>query len=435
MTMLTKRRNLGQRACLEICCRSTRHFQRVRPCSKRWSHVTGSEEAITRTQESITHLFQRAGATHVTVDSLRTSLSGTGGNLQIGKVGKGHWRFESGATWRSPELELNDIGFQRQADDIRHYTWIGYQTLKPDKTFRRAGINYNHWAVWDFAGNLNSVRFNTNSWQNWANNWFSNLGFNYEPVQYSNFALRGGPRLRQSGEISFWNGINTDRRKKLRFNAFHNGRKAVDNSYSRYFIEAGFAYQPTNALRVSVFPNYSINRDGLQYINNINYGQQTRYLNGNIEQRTLGVSLRLNYTINPNLTIQYWGQPFISTGQYSEFKYITDPLAARFEDRFIQYSGDQLLEEAGVINVDENLDGSPEFSFNRPDFSFIQFRSNLVLRWEYIPGSELFLVWSQDLTTSGDPADGLLSSLEANVLSGPQPTNIFLLKATYRFAF
>ena len=118
-----------------------------------WSHVRGSENAITRTQESIAHLFQRVGADHVEVDPDKTSLTGTGGNIQLGKVGDGYWKFETGGTWRSPELELNDIGFQRQADDIRHYTWIGYQTLKPDNTFRRVGINYNHWSHWDFGGN------------------------------------------------------------------------------------------------------------------------------------------------------------------------------------------------------------------------------------------------------------------------------------------
>ena len=400
-----------------------------------WSHVMGSEAAIQFTQESITRLFQREGATHVEVDPTRTSLTGTGGNFQVGKVGNGHWRFESGGTWRSPELELNDIGFQRQADDLRHYTWVGYQSLKPDKTFRRVGINYNHWAVWDFGGYMNNLRFNTNSWQNWANNWFTNLGFNYAPLQYTNFALRGGPRLRISPEISFWNGINTDRRKKLRFSFFHNGRKGVDNSFRRYSVEAGFTYQPTNALQLSVFPNLSLNRDQLQWVNNLEVDGDPRYLNGTITQETFSLSLRLNYTINPNLTIQYWGQPFISQGTYSDFKSITDPLAVRFEDRFRLYGPDEVTLNEGLYEVDENQDGQVDFSFTNPDFSFIQFRSNLVVRWEYIPGSELFLVWSQDLTTSGDPSTNLLPDLESNIFGTGLAQNIFLIKATYRFAF
>lgn len=397
------------------------------------SHVLGSEEAITNTQQSITHLFNRVDADHVAVDTTRTSLTGTGGNVQIGKVGNGHWKFESGATWRSPELELNDIGFQRQADDVRHYTWIGYQTLKPDSTFRRVGINYNHWTAWDFQGNHNYLQFNTNSWQNWKGNWNTNIGFNYAPIEYSNFALRGGPRLRQSPWMSFWNSINTDNRKKLRFSFFHNGRKALDNSIKNYYMEGGFVYQPINALRISVFPSLDINRDKLQFIDNFDdVNGSPRYLNGEINQRTLSMSFRLNYTINPNLTIQYWGQPFISRGRYSNFKNITDPVAKTFEDRFVQYTNDQTSLTDGTYAIDEDLDGVTDFSFDDPDFSFVQFRSNLVIRWEYIPGSEIFLVWSQDVSRNGDPMNGLLSSLGDNIF-GQKPQNIFLLKATYRF--
>nr|WP_299339431.1 DUF5916 domain-containing protein [Allomuricauda sp.] len=400
-----------------------------------FSHVEGSEEAIENTQESITHLFQRVDADHVEVDTDRTSLTGTAGNLQSGKIGNGHWRFETGGTWRSPELELNDIGFQRQSDDIRHYTWIGYQTLKPDSTFRRVGINYNHWSAWDFAGNHNNLRFNTNSWQNWENNWFSNFGFNYAPIQYDNFALRGGPRLRRSPEMSFWNSIRTDNRKKLRFNFFHRGRKAVDNSYRFYFIEAGLVYQPINAIRVSAFPSLTINNDKLQFIDNFDdVNGSPRYLNGEILQRTLSMSFRFNYTINPNLTIQYWGQPFISRGRYSNFKHVTDATAQRFENRFLGYVGEQVTFQDGSYSIDENVDGTVDFSFGDPDFSFVQFRSNLVIRWEYIPGSEIFLVWSQDVSRDGDPSQGLLSSLGDNVF-GQTPQNIFLLKATYRFVF
>ncbi|MGW9685235.1 DUF5916 domain-containing protein [Flagellimonas sp. 2504JD1-5] len=398
-----------------------------------FSHVSGSEEAIKNTQESITHLFQRVGADHVALDSTRTSLAGSGGNVQIGKVGNGHWKFESGATWRSPELELNDIGFQRQADDIRHYTWIGYQTLKPDSTFRRVGINYNHWSAWDFNGNHNVLRFNTNSWQNWKKNWFSNLGATVSPIQYSNFALRGGPRLRQSSGINLWNSVSTDRRKKLRFSMFQRGNKAFDNSYRFYYVEAGVTYQPINALRVSAFPSLSTNNDKLQFINNFDdVNGSPRYLNGQIQQRTLSMSFRLNYTINPNLTIQYWGQPFISRGRYSNFKHIVNPIAKRFDDRIQLYGGNQVAFADDTYSIDEDLNGVEDFSFDNPDFSFVQFRSNLVIRWEYIPGSEIFLVWSQDVSQNGDPTDGLLSSLGDNIF-GQKPQNIFLLKATYRF--
>ncbi|MDX1363543.1 MAG: DUF5916 domain-containing protein [Arenibacter latericius] len=398
-----------------------------------WSHVRGDTTAIIKTQKSITHLFQRVGAKHLSLDPNRTSMSGTGGNIQLGKVGNGHWKFETGFTWRSPELELNNVGFQRQADDLRHYNWIGYQTLKPNNTFRKVGINYNHWSVWDFGGNHNLLQFNTNSWQNWKNNWFTNVGFNYSPIQYSNFALRGGPRLRLSPEISFSNGIETDSRKKLQLSIFQNGSKALDNSNKSYSIEFGISYQPLNALRISAFPEYSTVNNNLQYINNITTNNGITYLNGTVEQKTMSMSLRLNYTINPNLSIQYWGQPFISNGRYSNFKEIIDPLAKSFENRVTTYQNNQVTLNEDVYSVDSNMDGTVDFTFVNPNFSVIQFRSNLVLRWEYIPGSEIFLVWSQDVSRTGDPQHSLFNGLKDNIFNGEKPKNIFLLKATYRF--
>ena len=103
--------------------------------------------------------------------------------------------------------------------------------------------------------------------------------------------------------------------------------------------------------------------------------------------------------------------------------------------RYRPYGPDEITLVEDVYQVDENLDGQPDFTFGNPDFSFVQFRSNLVVRWEYIPGSELFLVWSQDITTSGDPSLDLLPNLESNIFGNGLASNIFLLKATYRFAF
>ncbi len=396
------------------------------------SHVKGSAEAIQNTQESLRHSFGRVDASHLEVDPNRTSLTGTGGNIQIGKAAKGFWRFESGFTWRSPELELNDLGFQRQADDLRHYTWVGYRTLKPFSIFRTLGLNYNHWSAWDFEGNHNLLQFNVNSWANFKNNWFGNFGITYRGINQSNFALRGGPRLKFSPNVFFWNNIGTDNRKKIRFNFGHSGSKAVDNSRNFYNVRMGISYQPLDALRISVNPSYNINNDKLQFVENVEVGNEIKYINANIEQRTLSMSLRVNYTVNPDFTIQYWGQPFVSRGRYSNFKSVINAQASNFNDRFVQYDNTQITldDNNGVYNVIE--DGNTAFSFGKPDFSFVQFRSNLVVRWEYIPGSEVFLVWSQGVTGSGDPAEGLFRNLDNQIL-GQEKDNTFLIKATYRF--
>ncbi|MEL6560053.1 MAG: DUF5916 domain-containing protein [Bacteroidota bacterium] len=394
-----------------------------------FSQVNGSEEAIEQTQQSIAHLFNRVDANYLDLDTTRTSLMGTGGNVQFGKAA-GDWRFEVGTTWRSPELELNDIGFQRQADDIRTYGWVGYRPTKVLKKVRRYGINYSYVTAYDFGGNLNLWRNRVNGWVNFNNNWNTNGGITVVPVNYSNFALRGGPRLRLNRSISYWYNLNSDSRKKLSGGINHSGSRSEDGAQESYNFGGYLAYQPTNALRLSFSPSISINRDQLQYVTNVELSDRTRYINARIKQETFNMSIRIDYIVAPNFSIQYWGQPFISNGTYDQFKYISNSMAENFDDRFTILEGDQLNLIDGEFQVNEGNELT--YSFDNPDFSFVQWRSNLVARWEYIPGSELFLVWSQDVSQSGDVTQGLFRNLEDNILN-QQPRNIFLIKATYRF--
>ncbi len=396
-----------------------------------FSTVSGSTEAISRTQRSITHLFQREDASYLDVDTDKTNLTGSGGNLQFGKA-SGSWRYEFGGTWRSPELELNDVGFQRQADDIRHYGWIGYRTTKPRKSIRAFALNYTHLAAFDFGGNLNEITLNLNGWVNLKNNWWINGGFSHKPELYSNYVLRGGPRLKLSQEFSYRNGFISDARKKFRITMNYSGRWRANKELAFNQISGQLTYQPSNALQLSFLPSYSINKNKLQYVSQQSFNTDKRYINATIDQQTLNFPLRIDYILRPNLSIQFWGQPFISRGRYSEFKFITNPIANKFKDRFSTYSDTQISLDSGIYAIDENDDGMEDYSFFQPDFSFVQWRSNLVLRWEYIPGSEIYLVWSQDISQFGDFNDGLFQGLDNNLLN-TQPQNIFLIKATYRF--
>lgn len=240
--------------------------------------------------------------------------------------------------------------------------------------------------------------------------------------------------MRLSPNINNWFYAFSDQGKKIfaEYNMFHSwtfDKSAHTKDYG-IFIN----YQPSKTVRISMGPSYNSRRDDVQFIDNIDYGEKVRYINGRIDQKTLSMSLRLNYTIKPNLTIQYYGQPFISRGRYTELKYIANPLEPRAEDRYILLEEDQIVfnEEDAVYEVDDDWDGNFDYTISDPDFNFIQFRSNLVMRWEYIPGSELFLVWSQGTTSFGDPQDRLLPSLAENLFS-EKAHNIFLVKFTYRF--
>ena len=404
------------------------------------SKVLGSKEAIYNTQTSLRHNFQRVDATHVTLDPNRTSLTGTGGNIKFGKSGGGKFLFESGVTWRSPELEMNDMGFQRNADDITHYNWMAYKSLKPFSIFRSLQVNYNHYVSWNFEGKHTYLGFSNNANATFNNQWGMGYGMHYAVVDYTDSALRGGPMLRlpKSFEASWY--LQSDKRKKFQFKIDLRQKTGESNSFTNKSASLSLSYVPINSFNISLSGSISSNNQELQYVSTKYSGNGNnslpRYVNANLDQDTFNLSLRLNYTITPELTIQYYGSPFISRGRYTNFKYITNSLASKFTDRFQQYNNNQITYNSASDSylVDENVDATTDYSISNPDFSFIQFQSNLVARWEYIPGSEIFLVWSQGLTRNGNPMDKLLPSLNDNIF-GQTAHNIFLIKATYRFMF
>ena len=401
-----------------------------------FSRVEGTNEAITNTQTAFEHYFQRPDATHLEVDKTATSLSGTGGTAKIGKFG-GNWKFETGATWRSPELELNDIGFMNNADEINHFFWSGYRWNNPFSIFRNLGMNVNHWSRWDFSGQHLYQAANANMFTQFKNYYRFFIGYTHEFKDISNQALFGGPALRKSrGDAIFMN-ISTDSRKKvrLRFNAFWARGSAPDQSKTvkaaNYGL--GLTIQPTNALSLSIRPNISIFDRLMQNVTSLEFEGKTNYITSSLDQNTLSMTIRLNYNITPNLTIQYYGQPFITRVRYFDFKRITNPTARLFHDRYLLLNNNISYDAiAEIYSVDENDDRAIDYTFENPDFSFIQFRSNLVARWEYVPGSELFLVFTQSNTNFGDPSEKVFTSLTENIFNN-KPTNIFLIKWTYRF--
>jgi len=395
------------------------------------SNVQGSKEAITATQSDITHLFNRSDASHVAVDTSRTMLTGSGGKLEIGKA-TGVWLYSGGFIWRSPELELNDVGFLRQADEIRQYLDVKGQFLTPTDWYRGASVGFGQFTTYDFEGNLNRLQFDLNGNVNFKNNWEANIRMIHKPLININTYLRGGPRWRFSEENGIFLSAGSDRRKKYNVNVRMGKSQAKEDNFSftRYSISMG--YQPTNALRLSLETSYRNAPNKTQYVTQGNFLNKNFYILAAIDQVTWSTSLRVNYNINPNLTLQYYGQPFISRGVYDDFNYVKEASAEKLDERIQLYSEQQISISDGIFSIDQDEDGTADFSFENPDFSYVQFRSNLVVRWEYVPGSELYFVWSQGITGLDDPMSELGQSLRHQIFD-QQLNNTFLIKATYRF--
>lgn len=398
------------------------------------SYINGSTDAISEQQISSRRYFQRPDVDYLVYDSTLTSLSGWGGNLTIGKQSQKGLNYGFNLSLRSPGFELNDVGYLRRANSIFHFVWVNYNITEPFSIFRSLRINTNEWSGWDFGGVSTFWGGNISSRAQFKNLWSLRINFTKERYNIDNSLLRGGPAMKTPGSFQYGLNIGSNSTKKLKFFAgFHNSI-AGNNSGNSYGIYGRISYQPINVLSLSISPRYNFNNTQLQYVETAEYQNEERYLFAEMNQKTVALTLRINYNITPDFTIQYYGAPFISAAIYSDFKKITNADAKHYPDRFELFSENNInyFADDEMYGIDESGGDNYDYYIGLPDFNYQQFRSNLVLRWEYKPGSLLYFVWSQDKTDA--VSDGTFN-LGQNLrdMFKISSRDVFLVKFSYRF--
>ncbi|HEU4568947.1 MAG TPA: DUF5916 domain-containing protein [Gemmatimonadales bacterium] len=353
------------------------------------SYVTGSAEAVARTQRAPAHYFQRPDD-DIAFDSTRTSLSGTSAEFRFAKVGGERTHFETGYGRRSSGFDVNDMGFLNRADQQTWTNWIAFRWNKPNQVFRRLQWNMNYWMYWTLGSGLIEERaFNTNVHTQFANYWWLHLGGTKGLGQTycARGCTRGGPALKLDPAFSPWGGIESDPRRKLTGGAWFNYNRA-DGGRSTYFSTSPWVnLKVSSRFTTELSVDYSTNNDDSQWYGNFTDSVgTTHYTFAALDQRTLGLTWRLNYTFTPTASLQWYASPFVSKGTYSRVRETADPRADRYDDRFQAYGDTAVTDAPGGFNVKA-------------------FNLNAVFRWEYRPGSTLFLVWSQGRGQS-DPTEG-----------------------------
>lgn len=400
-----------------------------------FSSLHGSKEAITELQTAATHNFQRPDASHLKVDSTRTSLAGHGGTVEFGKFGGGHLRMLTWITWSSPGLDFNDLGFMQQADNIQQVFWAGYNEWRPKNFYNSFQFGGDIYTVWNFEGKNLYKGLEMNGNMQFKNNYSVFTGFNLQGNSQSPNELRGGPILKSPGSFLYRIGLETDERKKLQMEIFLMNRWSKYDNSEIALVQYSLTYKPVNAVSISLSPEYFVSKEMLQYVTTIEEDAGDRYIMSRLDSRQFGVSARVNVGITPDMSVQYYGQPFYFAGNYSEFKTITDPGAADYYDRFHTYQPSEIQSDESSENYLVDVDGNgTDFSFENPDFHFLQYRSNLVFRWEYKPGSTLYFVWSQGRTTDGSDGRFMFNDYTHELLDS-SPQNDFLVKVSYAIIF
>ncbi len=371
------------------------------------SHIRGSEEAMLEAQTSSARYYQRPDAPHLSVDSTLTHMEGFAMNFWGGKF-TGHWRYGLGLLSRSPGFEVNDIGFMRYSDANLGAIWIGYREWEPGRIVREWNLNGNIWNGWNYGGEQFGLGGNINGYMQFTNFWGLYSGVNRNQEHQDNGILRGGPALIVPGATAGWHGFHSDRRKSISFG--YNGFIRISdegwrsNSYSPHIT-----IRPSGRFDFSLYPSYSKIENDLQYVDEID----GRYILGNLKMDEVAITLRMNLTMTRNLSIQFYGMPYIAAGRYSHFKEVVAPRADNYEDRFAPFD---------------------YLQYDNPDFNFKQFNSNLVFRWEYSPGSTIYFVWSRGATDYEEEHGEFDFNRDMNNLFSTAGDNTFLVKINKWFS-
>ncbi|HEY1812401.1 MAG TPA: DUF5916 domain-containing protein [Kofleriaceae bacterium] len=393
------------------------------------SYVHGSEDAIAALQETNRHLWQRPDATDVSYDPTRTSMDGFGLSYKIGRFGDTkHWSFTFGGDLRSPGLELNDVGYQNSSDRYIPFLWGQYHENTPSAQLLNWSVSADVFSISNFEPTLEGTGFESNGNVQFSNYWSMGYYYNLQSAGWDPVALRGGPMLRTNPTTQTNVFIQTDPRSKLVLTANGNGSWDWTADAIQGEIDLTATLQARSNLDLSLGPTFMERNDPMQYV-----GQATdtdgalHYITAAIHQVTAAMTIRLDWTFSPHLTLQAYAQPFVGTGRYYDYKDVDNPHAAKFGDRFHVLGGNQIAEANDIEYADYN----GFYSFDRPDFAFLQLRSTVVLRWEYRPGSTVFVIWNHGRTNSLDDGRFLPGHDFSELATDTPGDNVVMLKANY----
>jgi len=410
----------------------TRYFANrawVLDASGFFSRMSGDPQAIQALQTNPVHYYQRPDASHLGVDPNATSLFGHGGSIRFGRSEQGRLRLNEQFLWYSPGLDFNDLGYLRQADDYSNGIHLGWNESVPRGIFRTYSLEASRQDHWDFGGLHTGAETAVELSGQFANKWQAHLELGAED-RVDTRMLRGGPAFRWHGLYSVFGVLETDPSARVHASLHGEYAPARDDDSRSWSLEGEGNVRLSNRLSLSGTANYESVLENLQYAAAATTADGPRWVLGRLYQETWGLTFRAHLSVTPDLTVQYYGSPFIGTGRYTAFKKVTDPLAQATPDRFHLYGPDEIVYQPDSNTLEVTEAGGATYSFPNPDFSFRQFRSNLVVRWEWKPGSSLYLVWSQGRTGSTSYWEPSLGS-NWGALWQARPENVFLVKLSY----
>jgi hypothetical protein len=402
-----------------------------------FSDIHGTQSRITALQESSRHYFQRPGLGHLSLDTTATSLSGYAGRWAINKQ-KGAWQLNSAIGVISPGFDVDDLGFIWRTDIINYHFMTGYKWTDRTDYYNNLQLNIAVFGSDDFGWNKVWQGVFGRMYVELPNFYSVGLNYAFNPNSLDTRSTRGGPAmLNPTGwELDF--NFSSDGRKPVVVSAF--GSSYIGGGGHQFQAEVDVEYKPAANIDLTIGPSFNRYATRAQWVGSYidptassTYG--SRYVFADMDQKTISANIRLNWTFSPELSLQVFLQPLISSGAYLNLKTLRQPRT--FDFGYFGRDGStlkpQTVSSGDITGYEVDADGagpSQPYVFSNPDFNYKSLRGNAVLRWEYRPGSALYLVWTQSRSDNENFGDFQFDHSISRLLSA-RPDNIFMLKFTY----
>jgi len=397
------------------------------------TRVTGTRTRLTDLQRNSRHYFQRPGRDDLGVDPDITAMNGYSARVWLNRE-KGPWLSNSAVGVISPGFENNDLGFSFRTDVINQHVGVGYNWNKPHgfkKYFYVIGAVANSW---NFAGQHTMQQLFLETQLEQMNGWSWDFSGGFMGRSTNDRFLRGGPTV--ENVPGAWTNFHFDSNSKKKFFWEANFNPSFDDAGSAEWPVSLYAtWKPSSNLAFSLGPNYDWNKQDVAYVTQAEDPTATatyggRYVVANLDQKTAGAELRMDCSLTPSLSIQLYAQPLVSSGRYTNYRELARPGSYDF-NVYGRDNGSTIDESNGTADPDGG-GPAPAIDLGHPDFTFRTVRGNMVVRWEYLPGSTAYFVWTQDRTGfSGDGRFSLKPSLSE--LSRTPANNVFMVKLAHHF--
>jgi hypothetical protein len=360
------------------------------------SRIEGSSESMTSAQRTSARYYQRPDASHLTLDREARSLEGWATSIRFAKQ-TGTWRYHLAGRSHSPGFETNDLGFLSRAD--YHDTTAGMTWYRPVewRSLRSRRISATKQYRWNHGGELITDTVSLSGEFQTKDYWMLNFSSGARQRTLDDRQTRGGPlAMRPAGAaVGVW--LSTDQRKSVGGELELDYRRDEIGGTIRAFSARG-SWRPASGISVSVGPQLRQEHLMSQYVRTVvdplataTFG--SRYVFAILDQKTLSLESRLDWTLTSRLSVQLYMQPFLAVSDYSSFRELARSRSFDYATYGVDRGSIHLQNGRYVVDPD-GPGGSSPFSFADPDFSVRSIRGSAILRWEFRPGSALFLVWN-----------------------------------------